>query len=84
MVECSFKNKVVLGSIPVPAISESHDYQEGVYVTIGNAAFCLTLHLTGVHFRGELHLTGDVSEWKIKYARSLYARRQLFLLKDFL
>ena len=55
---------MVLGSIPVPVISESHDYQEGVYVTTGNAAFCLTLYLTGVHFRGELHLTGDVMSEK--------------------
>ena len=27
---------------------------EGLYVTIGNQAFCLFLYLTGVHFRGEL------------------------------
>ena len=40
--------------------------QEIVYVTIGNPAFCLFLCLTGVHFLGELHLVGDVSEQKIK------------------
>ena len=28
--------------------------KEGVYVTIGNAAFYLFLYLTDVHFRGEL------------------------------
>ena len=39
---------------------------EGVYVTIGNPAFCLFLYLTGAHFRGELQHRGDVSEWKIK------------------
>ena len=39
---------------------------EGVYVTIGNPAFCVFLYLTGVHFRGELQHGGDVSEWKIK------------------
>ena len=40
---------------------------EGVYVTIGNPAFCLLLYLTGVHFRGELQHFGDVSEQKSKY-----------------
>ena len=39
---------------------------EGVYVTIGNPAFCLFLYLTGVHFRGELQHGGDVSQQKIK------------------
>ena len=36
-------------------------------MTIGNTAFCLFLHLTEVHFRGELQHVGDVSEQKIKY-----------------
>ena len=40
---------------------------EGVYVTIGNAAFCLFLYWTGVHFWGELQHVGDVSEQKMKY-----------------
>ena len=35
-------------------------------MAIGNTTFCLALHLTGVHFRGELKHVGDVSEWKIK------------------
>ena len=35
---------------------------EVVYVTTGNAAFCLVLYLTGVHFSGELQHVGDVSE----------------------
>ena len=35
---------------------------EGVYVTIGNPAFCLFLYLNGVHFRGELQNGGDVSQ----------------------
>ena len=39
---------------------------EGVYVTVGNPAFCLFLYLTGVHFRGELQHGGDVSQQKIK------------------
>ena len=34
---------------------------EGVYVTIGNPAFCLFIYLTDVHFRGELQHGGDVS-----------------------
>ena len=29
-------------------------------------AFCLSLYLTGVHFRGELQHGGDVSQQKIK------------------
>ena len=33
---------------------------------IGNPDFCLTLYLTGVHFRGDLRHAGDVSEQKIK------------------
>ena len=41
-------------------------YTEVVYVIIGNAAFCLALYLTGVHFRGELQHVGIVSEQKIK------------------
>ena len=36
-------------------------------MTIGNPAFCLALHLTGVHFRAELQHVGDVSEQKRKY-----------------
>ena len=39
---------------------------EGVYVTVGNPAFCIALYLTGVHFRGKLQHVGDVSEWKIR------------------
>ena len=39
---------------------------EVVYVTIGNPVFCLFLHLTEIHFRGELQQVGDVSEQKIK------------------
>ena len=35
-------------------------------MTIGNTAFCLALHLTGVHFRDELQRFGAVSEQKIK------------------
>ena len=31
-----------------------HNEYEGVYVTIGNPAFCLFLYLTGIHFRGTL------------------------------
>ena len=41
-------------------------HHEGVSVTIGNPAFCLTLHLTSEHFRGELQHVGDVSEQQIK------------------
>ena len=40
--------------------------KESFYVTIGNPAFCLFLHLTGAHFRSELHHGGDVSQQKIK------------------
>ena len=36
-------------------------------MTIGNPAFCLFLHLTGVHFRGELQHVGDVNEQKINF-----------------
>ena len=39
---------------------------EGVSVTIGNPAFCLALHLTGVHFQVELQYVGDVNEQKCK------------------
>ena len=35
-------------------------------MTFENPAFCLALYLTGLHFRGELHHVGDVSEQKIK------------------
>ena len=35
-------------------------------MTIGKSAFCLTLYLTGVHFRGELQHFGHVGEQKIK------------------
>ena len=31
-------------------------------MTIGNPAFCLTLYLTGIHFRGELQHVGDISD----------------------
>ena len=33
-------------------------------MTIGNPAFCLTLHLTRVHIRGELQHVGDISKQK--------------------
>ena len=35
-------------------------------MTIGNAAFCLALYLTGVHFRGELQHVGHMGDQKIK------------------
>ena len=35
-------------------------------MTIGNQTFCLTLYLTGVHFRGELQHFGHVRRQKIK------------------
>ena len=35
-------------------------------MTIGNPAFASSYTLTGVHFRGELHHGGDVSEQKIE------------------
>ena len=35
-------------------------------MTIGNPAFCLTLYLTGVHFRGEVQHVGHGGEQKIK------------------
>ena len=38
----------------------------GIYVAIGNPAFCRFLYLTGVHFRGELQHGGNVSQYKIK------------------
>ena len=34
-------------------------------MTIGNPAFYLTLHLTGVNFRGKLQHVGHVSEQKV-------------------
>ena len=42
-----------------------------VCVTIGNPAFCITLYLTGVHFRGEnvrqkLQHVGHVGQQKMK------------------
>ena len=40
--------------------------KEGVYVIIGNPAFCMFLYLTGVHFRRELQHGGDVSQQKLK------------------
>ena len=46
---------------------------EVVHVTIGNPAFCLSLHLTGVYFRGELQHAGHVGEQKIKF-RSIKTR----------
>ena len=35
-------------------------------MTIGNPTFCLTLYLTGVHFRGNLLHVGPVGGQKIK------------------
>ena len=46
---------------------------EVVHVTIGNPAFCLVLHLTGVYFRGKLQHTGHVGEQRIKF-RSIKTR----------
>ena len=43
-----------------------HNEYEGVYVTIGNPAFCLFLYLTGIHFRGTLQHGSDVRQHKIK------------------
>ena len=42
---------------------------EVVYVIDWNwyPAFCLTFHLIGVHFQGELQQFGDVSKQKFKY-----------------
>ena len=40
---------------------------EVIYVTNRYPAFCLTFHLTGVHFRRELQPVGDVIEQKCKY-----------------
>ena len=39
---------------------------EGVYMTIGNPAFCLFLYLIGVHFQSELQYGCDVIQQKIK------------------
>ena len=47
-------------------LSKNGGLREGVYVTIGNSAFCLFLYLTGAYFRGELQHGADVSELKIK------------------
>ena len=47
-------------------VSHSMVYCQGVYVTIGNPAFCLFLCLTGVQFLAELQHGGDVSQQKIK------------------
>ena len=35
-------------------------------MTIGNPVFCLTLYLTGAHFRGRLQHAGHVDEQKLK------------------
>ena len=35
-------------------------------MTIVHPAFCLFLHLTGVHLQGEVQYGGDVSQQKIK------------------
>ena len=35
-------------------------------MTIGKPIFCLSVRLTGVHFRDELQHVGDVREQKIK------------------
>ena len=46
---------------------------EGFYVTIGNPTFALpyiALHLTGVHFRGELQHVGDVVSVKSSVGQS--------------
>ena len=37
-----------------------------MYATIGNPAICLTLYLTGVHFRCELQHVGQLCKQKIK------------------
>ena len=37
-------------------------------MAVGNPALCLTLYLTGVHFRGELQHVGHGDEQKIKYS----------------
>ena len=39
---------------------------EVVHVTIGNPVFCLTLNLTGAHFRGELQHVSHVGGQKTK------------------
>ena len=41
--------------------------REVVCVTIEDPGFCLTLHLTGVGFRGELQRVGRAGEQKLKY-----------------
>ena len=43
---------------------------EKVLESIGNSAFCIDLHLTGVHLGGELQHVGDVSEQKINVDQS--------------
>ena len=37
-------------------------------MAVGNPALCLTLYLTGVHFRGELQHVGRGGEQKIKFS----------------
>ena len=55
---------IIFVFIALPSLQRKPE--KGVYVTIGNLAFCLFLCLTGVHFRGELQHGGDVSQQKIK------------------
>ena len=47
-------------------IKMSKKHMEGVYMTIGNPAFCLFLYLIGVHFQSELQYGCDVIQQKIK------------------
>ena len=49
-----------------PFTCDDNGAYKGVSVTIRNLAFCLALHLTGVHFRGEFQHVGDVSKQKFK------------------
>ena len=56
----SFFNDILLENI---------DKEEVVYVTIGNPAFCLALHLTGVHFDQSKLEKQVVSDCKKNYMR---------------
>ena len=58
--------------------------KEGVYVTIGNPAFCLFLYLTGVHFWRELQHGGDVSQQKIKWRKIITLEIGCVSLSDML
>ena len=53
-------------------------YGEGVYVTIGNPAFCFFLNLTGVHFWGKLQHGGDVSEQRNQVSTNQNSRNMWF------